>query len=59
MWGCVFVVGIVYDFRVVMEEQVGKLDVGDLGKMSLYSGKKEKKLGPLLSPKEGTPHIQE
>ena len=33
-----FVAGIVYDFRVttlVMEEQVGKFAVGDLGKMNL------------------------
>ena len=46
MWVCVFVAGIVYDFGVVMEEQVGKFDVETLGKMRLYSGKK--KLGPLL-----------
>ena len=43
MWGCVFVAGIVFDFRVatpVMEEQVGRFGVGDLGKTNLYSDKK-------------------
>ena len=61
MWGCVFVAGIVYDFQVaaqVMDEQEGRFAVGDLGKMSLYSDEKEK-LGQLLSPNEGKPHIHQ
>ena len=50
MRASIFVAGIVYDFRVttLVVEEVGKLDVGDLGEMSLYSDEKEK-LGPLLS----------
>ena len=44
MWRCVSVARIVYDFRVVtlvVEEQIGRFAVGDLGKTSLYSDEKE------------------
>ena len=61
MPGCVFVAGIDYDFQVatpVMEKQEGRFAVGDLGKMSSDSDEKEK-LGQLLSPNEGKPHIHQ